>query len=162
MSKNSKKPMTDDEAEEAFRKHLIRGRVRGEIAELTGLRQLNKNNKCEMMKDVLFPGVNDTDKIFNSTPKTIKEKILHFLVKRGFFAEDAVKVFELYKQEDNKDGDNDHVGYMEGRWDDLVSDYPIQLMAVMFMGVERVALEYIKEHIPKAWFRPMFENNERK
>lgn len=41
-------------------------------------------------------------------------------------------------------------------WDDTVDGYPPQLLAVLWLGVRRAAVDWIDENLPKAWYRPMF------
>ena len=42
-------------------------------------------------------------------------------------------------------------------WDRPASEYPEALYNQMFRTLCNVALVWIKENIPQAWFRPMFE-----
>jgi hypothetical protein len=90
-----------------------------------------------------------TDEIYDGSPQTIREHVIYFLVRNGMFVDDAEKVFEIYKQEDD--------GCMKERWDDKMCGYPPQFEATIMLGINRIVLKYIEEHMPKAWFRPMFE-----
>ena len=91
----------------------------------------------------------ETERIYNLTPSTVEEHMLCYLVKNGFFAKDAYVVLDEYKKDCPE---------MEGRWNDLISDYPSGFIVVIRVGINSVALEYIEKNIPKAWFKSLFEN----
>lgn len=45
---------------------------------------------------------------------------------------------------------------MIGRWNDPCSDYPPVFSGVIWISMKRVALKYIDEVQPEAWYRGMF------
>lgn len=42
-------------------------------------------------------------------------------------------------------------------WDSPAQEYPHKFYTATFVAVARVALKWIDENIPQAWFRPMFD-----
>ena len=90
-----------------------------------------------------------TEALLDIEPKTFKEAILHGLVSRGMFANQAYDVFERYAA--SKEAES-----MAHRWNDAMEGYPPVMLAVLRTCVDVTALEYIDEVCPKAWFRPMF------
>ena len=46
---------------------------------------------------------------------------------------------------------------MRGRWHEDVTNYPDEIYNVIWAGCKIVALNYIDEHCPKAWFRAVFD-----
>lgn len=47
---------------------------------------------------------------------------------------------------------------MKFRWHEDTTAYPPQLLAVVWLSVKKLALEYIDEVCPEAWYRPMLVN----
>jgi len=47
---------------------------------------------------------------------------------------------------------------MLDRWGEPADNYPEQLYLVLWIAVKDVALAWIDENCPRAWFRPMFES----
>ena len=78
---------------------------------------------------------------------TIKEYLSKALEDRGMFPHQAVEVVA---------GVVEATTEMAGRWDDDTEGYPPQMLAVLWYSVDRAALKWIDENLPKAWFRPMF------
>jgi len=90
----------------------------------------------------------NTNSIYDEEAKTVKEIALKHLVKNGMFANDANAVLKAYQ---------DRTPEMDGRWDDFADSDPFQLIVCLKIGINSVALEYIEENIPNAWFKPIFE-----
>jgi len=90
----------------------------------------------------------NTDEIYNMTPKTFKDHVLHYLVTSGMWADQAEAVFDLYEVD---------MPEMNGIWNDNVAGYPPQMIAVTLLGLDRIAYKYVKENCPNAWYKPMFE-----
>lgn len=81
---------------------------------------------------------------------TIREKVAGMLFERGLFESEAQAVIEKYvASEIGKE--------MSGRMDDGVEDYPESVITVTWMGIKRMALEWIDENCPMHWARPLFE-----
>jgi len=77
------------------------------------------------------------------------------LTSRGMFDNQAKEVMDrVVEDSKNKDSANNS---MNSRWTDDIDGYPAPMKVVIYMGIEPIALEYIKEKIPEAWFRPMFD-----
>lgn len=56
----------------------------------------------------------------------------------------------------NKAKETESFELMEGRWGDSSGYYNQQFKDLVWSSLRQVALEYIDENIPKAWFRPAF------
>ena len=79
---------------------------------------------------------------------TIKTYLEEQCIQHGLRPNEATAV--VAAQYDELDDD------MKRRWNDKVSDYPLPMMAVLFMGTKRHALAYIDKNKPIHWARPMF------
>lgn len=82
---------------------------------------------------------------------TVREKLKDMLIQRGMFEDQAKEVIELSILELNKDADDYKITF------DASSDvYPDGLYAAMFITIRPIALKWIDDNKPRAWFRPMF------
>jgi hypothetical protein len=79
---------------------------------------------------------------------TIEQKLKTLCEENGLWKEEADAVVAAYREE--VDGD------MKRRWNDNVEDYPVQMIAVLWMGTKRCALDYIDKKCPEHFARPMF------
>ena len=43
-------------------------------------------------------------------------------------------------------------------WNRSADEYPSVVHNVIFNGIKKIALDWIEENKPMAWFKPMFEN----
>jgi hypothetical protein len=77
------------------------------------------------------------------------EFTINHLVSHGMFEEQANKVLDRCRQDEI-------LKPMGGRWNDTVDGYPPQMKAVVLLSVRKVAVDWIDENIPMAWFRGMF------
>lgn len=66
------------------------------------------------------------------------------LVDHGLFAEQASKILQDYSNEDSAEA-------MKGRWTDDVTDYPPQLVAVVWLGLKRFAAAEVRKTTPQHW-----------
>lgn len=80
---------------------------------------------------------------------TIKERLEQLCTEHGLWPAEAEKVVAAQKETLDDD--------MKRRWNDQIKGYPIQLLAVLFLGTKREALKYIDAEKPKHFARPMFE-----
>lgn len=83
---------------------------------------------------------------------TIREWAEDYCFQRGMFPAQAKAVIDQYAA--SNEGKP-----IEGRWHDATEGYPPQLRALLAMGIDRAAVEWIDANLPKAWFRPMFVPN---
>jgi len=83
---------------------------------------------------------------------TFKQAIIEELTSSGFFPDQALEVFERLVA-------NPAQKSMQGRWDEDYTSYPKPVFSILLVAVKSVALEYIEEKMPNAWFRPMFDDN---
>lgn len=81
---------------------------------------------------------------------TFKQKIIQDLTDSGFFPEQASEVFDRLVEHPAQI-------YMQGRWNDDYTSYPPMMLNILAVAVDSIALDYIKEKMPNAWFRPMFD-----
>lgn len=79
---------------------------------------------------------------------TNKEKCINYLVGKGMFESQAEEVFQraLPLMEQGS----------EIRWDEDADHYPPTLFAIWRMILDKKALEWIDENLPRAFYRPMF------
>ena len=81
---------------------------------------------------------------------TIEGKIKQMLEDNGMFPQQAQAVIDMAKARPDLFPD------MERRWADRAEDYPTSLIAVLWLGIKGLAVEWIDANLPKAWYRPMF------
>ena len=81
---------------------------------------------------------------------TIEEKIRSLLGEHGLWPEKHIEaVIERVKN-------HKILKSMSGRWNDNVDEYPIQIIAVLWLSIRKITVEYIDEVIPLAFYRSMF------
>ncbi len=80
---------------------------------------------------------------------TIAQAILKHLEDNGLWGDEPAKVLAAMKASPANEA-------MQGRWDDDVAGYPAPLMAVLIMGANRAAVEWIDANKPKHFARAMF------
>lgn len=81
------------------------------------------------------------------------DKLKELLMENGLSSDDADKVMKLVV--------NDPVNKaMEGRWHEDVSGYPPAIINLMWMSTKPIALKWIDDNCPLAWFRPMFDDEQ--
>lgn len=84
---------------------------------------------------------------------TVEEIIREKLTEHGLWPNERVDdVIERCKNH------NTLLKEMVNRWNDKIDDYPPQLLAVLWLSVKLITVEYIDEVIPLAFYRPMFAN----
>lgn len=84
---------------------------------------------------------------------TFEEKIKDMLVANMVPDNMAGEIVKAVKEDKANDA-------MKGRWQDDMDAYPPSMIAILWVSTRRTALEYIDEHIPLAWFRPLFVEGE--
>lgn len=81
---------------------------------------------------------------------TLAEEVKAFLYQNGMFESQAEDVFNLLVKDESME-------VMKGRWGDKAEDYGgAPMLAMVKISVKPIALKYIDENCPQAWFRPMF------
>jgi len=82
---------------------------------------------------------------------TTKERFKQFLIDRGMFDSQADEVIEIFIKQ---------VDYLNGSyqitWDRPSTEYPDAFYAVHIGALKEVALSWINENIPLAWFKDLF------
>lgn len=81
-----------------------------------------------------------------------REKFEEMLVNNGLFPDDAKSIMEVAMPEIDKQVEN-----YKFTWDRPASEYPDVIYNVVFLSIKPIALKWIEENRPMAWFRPMFE-----
>ena len=82
---------------------------------------------------------------------TTESKFISMLVNYGMFESQAAKVMEIAKPII----DETMPGY-KFTWDSPASEYPDVLFDVVFLSIKPIALKWIEENLPQAWFKAMF------
>jgi hypothetical protein len=83
--------------------------------------------------------------------QTVEQKLHSYLFERGMFPDQADQVIAKFKDAVKALTPNDVIKY-----DSPADDYPPQLYAVWSLELGDVAVEWIDENCPKAWYRPLF------
>jgi len=82
---------------------------------------------------------------------TIRKKLESMLVRMGMFDSQAEKVIDLAIPELN-----DIVGNYSINFEDDSDAYPDAIYSVLMLSVKPIALKWIEENHPMAWFKLMF------
>lgn len=82
--------------------------------------------------------------------QTIREYLSTYLFNNGMFENQCEEVLQLAEKHDI------FKGTMDNRWNDKIDDYPPMAMTTLKISLNRVALEYIEDKCPEAWFKPLF------
>ena len=82
---------------------------------------------------------------------TVKEKIEQILVDLGMFQQQAQKVMEIAIPKIDAISEDYQI-----EWDNYYDIYEDEMYEFLFSIVKPVALEWIEEHVPKAWFKENF------
>ena len=86
---------------------------------------------------------------------TILKRLTEQLQQKGMFPDDAQNIMSrAVEQSQNR---KSALYPMKSRWDDDAEGYPPQLLAITWVAIKAIALEWIDEHYPQAWYRSMFE-----
>lgn len=80
---------------------------------------------------------------------TFEQNMKMLLEQSGMFPEQAQEVIELSKTDNINES-------MKGRWSDDVEGYPPMMVKVLWMSTKTIALQWIDENLPEAWYRSMF------
>jgi hypothetical protein len=81
----------------------------------------------------------------------VKEKLESMLVNNGMFESQAKEVMEIAMPKLNELVDDYKISFYSS-----YSEYPEVIYDVLFLAVKPIALKYIEENIPQAWYKPMF------
>lgn len=81
---------------------------------------------------------------------TVEQKMKDWLISNGMFDNQAEEVLNLAKEEELFKS-------MKNRWQSDSEGYPTALYAVLIISLREIALQWIEENCPEAWFKPMFE-----
>lgn len=81
---------------------------------------------------------------------TLENFVRGYLFQNGMFESDVQKVMELAKQDEVlKDT-------ISERWNDSLEGYPPLFKNLLIVSINAIAVKYIDENCPLAWYRPMF------
>jgi len=81
---------------------------------------------------------------------TLGEELQLFLHKNGMFETQVNDVFKLIVADES-------MKEFRCRWDDKAKDYGLApIVAMIQLAAKPIALKYIDDNCPEAWFRPMF------
>lgn len=83
---------------------------------------------------------------------TAREKLEQMLVNNGMFESQAKNVMEIAIPELNNILDD-----YKFTFDRPASEYPNVIYNILFLHIKPIALKWIEENVPMAWFKPMFQ-----
>lgn len=81
-----------------------------------------------------------------------KQKLESMLIKRGMFDSQVESIMKIAIPELNE-----LVGRYDITWDRPSDEYPDVIYNILFIAIKPIALKWINENKPKAWFKPMFQ-----
>ena len=81
---------------------------------------------------------------------TTRERFEQMLTNRGMWPEQARAVMDIAIPE------IDDIDSYKITWGLPAGEYPNAIYVVLFMRIKPIALEYIDDNMPNAFFRPMF------
>ena len=86
--------------------------------------------------------------------ETVRGKLENMLSAMGMLDSQTKKVLDISIPKMN-----DIVEDYNISWNSCSSEYPEAIYTVLFMTVKVDAKEWIAEHNPEAWFRPLFDSS---
>lgn len=81
---------------------------------------------------------------------TFEQAMIKEMTSRGMFPEQAEEIISLYIEQNR-------APQMQDIWYRSVDKYPREVLVVLWLDVKDFAAEWIRDNLPMAWFRPMFE-----
>ena len=85
----------------------------------------------------------------NQPKVSFEHAVTDWLVNNGMSPEQAAQV--IAKAKEHKPLES-----FKNRWKDDTTSYPPMMMKVVLLGVKQVAIKWIDENLPGAWYRPLF------
>jgi hypothetical protein len=82
---------------------------------------------------------------------TIKEKLQSMLVNNGMFESQAKEIMGIAIPELNNLVEDYQITF-----DRSASEYYPSVIYVLFLAIKPIALKWIEEKMPMAWYKPMF------
>lgn len=84
---------------------------------------------------------------------TFKQWMESYCVGMGMFREQAEPVVQkITSAPDNP---------MAGRWNESIHEYPATIRALLVLQINQAATAWIEENLPNAWFKPLFQTQEK-
>lgn len=83
---------------------------------------------------------------------TVEQKLKGMLTSKGMSEEQAESVMQIAKPRLN-----DTLGNYNITFDSRSDEYPDVIYNVLMMSIDPIALKWIEENKPMAWFKPMFQ-----
>lgn len=83
---------------------------------------------------------------------TTVEQLENMLINRGMFESQAKEVMKIAISELNKLTEDYKITF-----DRPANEYPEAIYTILFLAIKPIALKWIEENIPQAWFKPMFQ-----
>lgn len=84
---------------------------------------------------------------------TVQQKLEKMLIDNGMFDTQAKEVMKLAIPDLNALVDDYQISFNSD-----ASSYPNVIYNVLFKAIKPIALKWIEDNIPLAWYKPMFEN----
>ena len=82
---------------------------------------------------------------------TVREKLQSMLVNKGLSGTQAEEVMAIAEPELNKLANDYKITFNRP-----ADEYPCVIYTILFMVIRRIALKWIEENMPLAWYKPMF------
>ncbi len=82
----------------------------------------------------------------------VTQKFESILVRMGMFDTQAEQVMELAKPELDKT-----IKYYDITWESDSTGYPDVIYRILMIEIKPIALEWIEDNTPHAWYKVMFE-----
>ncbi len=80
---------------------------------------------------------------------TVREKMEEMLYQNGLFEDQAKEIMDIAVESDSFES-------MKENWNKDASGYPPIIINICWVGVKGVALKWIDNNVPEAWFRDVF------
>jgi hypothetical protein len=81
---------------------------------------------------------------------TLLDELKDYLHNKGMFENQVEDVVKLVIEDES-------MKEMKGRWNDTQEDYgSAPMIKIIILSARPIALKYIDDNCPQAWFRPMF------
>jgi len=82
---------------------------------------------------------------------TVKNKLINMLVNNGMFEQQATEVIELSMPELNELADDYNI-----KFESPSNQYPDLMYNLWYVSIKPIALKWIDDNKPMAWYREMF------
>lgn len=82
---------------------------------------------------------------------TLAEYVQDYCFQRGMPEDQAKVVVQLVKTNPINEP-------LVGRWSHQIGEYPLSMIALLTVAINKIALKYLNEVSPDAWYKEMFQS----